>query len=112
MKNRRGLDLDRRGGEEEPGGVEGEKTGIGIYYVRNDSIFNERGKKTKTKRKRGRWERMGTENNHMDAHPHLPPVRASQVRSEAPPVTWPCCHQVHTIQSRECLSNYHQLLGL
>jgi hypothetical protein len=48
MKNRRGLDLDRRGGEEEPGGVEGEKTGIGIYYVRNDSIFNERGKKTKT----------------------------------------------------------------
>lgn len=48
MRNRRGLDLDRRGGEEEPGGVEGEKTGIGIYYVRNDSIFNERGKKTKT----------------------------------------------------------------
>lgn len=37
-----GVDLDRRGGGEELGRTEGEKTVIRKYYMRKKSIFNKR----------------------------------------------------------------------
>lgn len=40
-RDRKGVDWDGRGGGEGLGGVEGGETIIRIYYVRNESIFNE-----------------------------------------------------------------------
>ena len=40
MKDRKGVDLDGRGGGEELGGVEGGEIIIKIYYIRTKSIFS------------------------------------------------------------------------
>jgi hypothetical protein len=44
MRDRKGVDLEGRGGGEELGGVEGGKTIIGIYCTREESILNKRKK--------------------------------------------------------------------
>ena len=46
MRDRKGVDMDRRGGCQELGGVEGKKTVTMIYCMRKDSIFNKAGRKT------------------------------------------------------------------
>lgn len=40
MRNKKGVDLERRGGGEELGGVETVETILRIYCVRKESIFN------------------------------------------------------------------------
>jgi hypothetical protein len=44
VRDRKGVDLDRRRGRKELGGVEGGETLIRIYYVRKQSISNKRGR--------------------------------------------------------------------
>jgi hypothetical protein len=42
MRDRKGVDPNRRGSKEELGGVEGGETIFRIYYMRKKSIFNRR----------------------------------------------------------------------
>ena len=51
MRDRKGVDPDRRGGEEVLGGVKGGETVIRIYRMRKESIFNQRNKNKDRKRK-------------------------------------------------------------
>lgn len=48
MRDRKGVDLDGRGGGEELG-EEGRETIVRIYYMREKSIFNKRAKKKNSK---------------------------------------------------------------
>lgn len=43
MRNRKGMDIEGKEQGEELGGVEGGETLIGVYYVRENSIFNKGG---------------------------------------------------------------------
>jgi hypothetical protein len=42
MRDRKGVDSEGRGDREELEGVRGRITGIKIYYIRKDSLFNNR----------------------------------------------------------------------
>lgn len=42
MRDREGVDSERRGGREELRGIEGEETEIKIHCIRKDSIFKKR----------------------------------------------------------------------
>jgi len=44
MRDRKGVDPERRGGGEDLGGVKGGETVIRIYRMRKESIFNKRNK--------------------------------------------------------------------
>lgn len=44
MRDRKGMDLDRRGGRKDLGGAEGGETVFRVYCMRKESMFNKRGR--------------------------------------------------------------------
>ena len=44
MRDRKGMDLDRRGGRKDLGGAEGGETVFRVYCMRRESMFNKRGR--------------------------------------------------------------------